>query len=218
MLFSVGTMVAQQSHVVTYDGDANASSKRPHFAGALIAVDFGGPAAERATTLFRHLGARRFNVGHNPCVSPEKVIVCVRIEQGTPIQASGSGQSASYGSHGGFSSGGSFSGQFYPITLRVFLVENEGATYKTVPLGEAMCFASSGSGSEYSSSYGNNGGGSYYSSSSGGLSIDPAVKQDMDMLLLKGSLAHSLDKFLSWGVQGGWIPGADLTVKNAFAH
>lgn len=217
MLFSVGSAVAQ-SHVVTYEGDANASSRRPDFTHATIAIDFGGPAAEKATALFRHLGARRFNVGHNVCVSPETVIVCVRLEEGAPTQAAGSGYTSSYGSRGGFSTGASFSGEFVPITLKVFLVKNEGATYTTVPLGEAMCTASSGSGTEYSSSYGRNGGGSYQSSSSGGLSINPAVNQDMDMLLEKGSLAHSLDKFLSWGVQGGWIPGADQTVKIAFAQ
>jgi hypothetical protein len=219
-LFTATTTPAQESHIVTYEGTPGASSKRPDFTNALIAIDFTGPAADSATTMFRRLGAKRFNVGENPCIAPETVI-CVRLIKGNPMQSTSYGTSSAYGTRGGFSTNGSFSGQLYPITLRVSIVDyNDGSTRPTIPLGEATCLAPAGSGSEWSSSYGRNGGGSYQSSSSGNLdsTIGIAVAHDLDALLLKGSLKNSLRKFLAWGTSAQWIPGANDTVRKYFAQ
>ncbi len=220
VFFSTGATSAQESHIVTYEGKSDASSKRPDFTNTLIAIDFSGTAAETATAMFRRLGANRFNVGSNPCIAPENVI-CVRFSQESPIQSTSYGTTSSYGGRGGFSASGSFNGQLYPITLHVFLVVyNDGVTRPTIPLGDATCLAPAGSGSEWSSSYGRNGGGNYQSSSSGGLdsTIGVAISHDLDALLLKGSLRNSLRKFLAWGTNAQWIPGANDTVHKYFAQ
>jgi hypothetical protein len=219
ILMSAAVLVAQetQNHIVTYEGGADANSHRPDFAGATIAIDFEGPAARKAVDLFHHLGATHFVIGHNPCVSSTPVdVVCVRIIQGIP----GSAQSSNYGSHGGISTGGSSSGQLTPIILTVFLVEyNDGATRPTIPLGDAMCYASSGSGSEWSSGSGKSGSWSYMSSSTTDLSgsnSGVAIAQDLDALLMKMSWKNSLSKFLAMGNNAGWIPGANETVAEHF--
>ena len=222
VLLSVGIALAQASHVVTYEGDANANSKRPNFKGTLIAVDFPGQTATETTSLFRHLGARRFNVGTNPCIVGETV-VCVRITVGEPIQSSGSGMISGYSGHGGYSTGGSFSGQLYPITLTVFLVvydPNDGGNRPTILLGQATELAPAGSGSSFSSSYGSHGGGMYNTSDSNDLSatIGVAVEHDLNALLLRGSFKNVVKKFCALGTEAQWIPGANETVKKYFAQ
>ena len=221
ILMSAAVLVAQdsQNHIVTYEGGVNASTHRPNFTNATIAIDFEGPAARKATDLFYRLDARHFVVGHNVCVSTVTV-VCVRIVKGASEQVSGSSQSSNSGNRGGITTGGSSSGELTPITLTVFIVDyNNGAIRPTIPLGDATCNASSGSGSEWSSGSSQSGSWSYMSSSTTELSASNsgvAISQDLDSLLMKMSWKNSLSKFLAMGTNAGWIPGADVTVAMYF--
>ena len=89
-LFSVGIAIAQQAQIVHYDAPEKASSKRPDFKGAVIAIDFGGTAAINAQAYFMKLGARDFVKGNNPCVV-DRTIICVRTSVGSPMQLSSYG-------------------------------------------------------------------------------------------------------------------------------
>lgn len=209
---------AQEARIVHYDTSANASSKRPDFKGAVIAIDFGGTAALNAKTLFVKLGATDFVEGKNPCVIAHTV-VCVRFSEGESVQSSSYGGISNYGGHGGYSSNGSFSGTLTPISLTVFLVvydPNDGGNRPTIMLGQASALAPAGSGSEWSSSYGRGAAGTYYSGGTSdlGATIGTAVNQDLNALLSK----NLFNKFLAWGTYAKWVPGADATVKDTFAN
>ncbi len=208
-------LAAQEARIVHYDADAKADSKRPDFKGSVIAIDFDGTTAVTAKALFMKLGARNFSEGKNPCVIGQTVI-CVRVSVGNPMQASSNGQISGYGGSG-YTTGGSFSGQLYPINLDVFLVvynKDDGGDRPTIPLGRASCLAPAGSGSSFSSSYGRNGGGTYSSNDSSDLNatMGNAVNQDLTRLLSR----NVLGQFLAWGTYAKWLPGADTAVKNAF--
>ncbi len=215
VLLGVGTVLAQEANIIHYDAGTKTDSRRPDFRGAVIAFDFGGTTAVNAKALFMKLGARDFSEGKNPCTISQSVI-CVRISVGGPMQVSSSGQIGGYGS-GGYYSGGSFSGNLYPINLDVFLIKYDkenGGDRQTVPLGHAQCFASAGSGSSFSASYGSRGGGSSYSTESSDLdaTIGNAVRQDLNRLLSR----NAVSQFLAWGTYAKWLPGADAAVENTF--
>jgi hypothetical protein len=214
-LFETGIALAQEASIVHYDADAKADSKRPDFKGALIAIDFGGTSAVSAKDLFMKLGARDFVEGKNTCVYQHDLI-CVRVSVGSPMQVSSSGQIGGYG-RGGYQSGGSFSGDLYPINLDVFLVKydkDNGGERPTLPLGHAQCLAPAGSGSSFSSSYGGRGGGTYSSNDTSDLNatIGNAVRQDLNRLLSR----NAFSQFMAWGTYVKWFPGADTAVKDAF--
>jgi len=215
VLFCAGIALAQEARVIHYDADAKADSKRPDFKGALIAIDFGGTSAVSAKDLFMKLGARDFVEGRNPCVFGH-TLVCVRISVGGAMQVASSSQMGGYGGNG-YQSGGSFNGSLYPINLDVFLVkydEKNGGERPTVPLGHSQCLAPAGSGSSFSSSYGNRGGGTYYESDSSDLNatIGNAVRQDLNRLLSR----NAFSQFMAWGTYSKWFPGADTEITNAF--
>jgi hypothetical protein len=215
ILLSVGVALAQDSRIVHYDTDASASSKRPDFKGALIAIEFGGTVGMNAKALFMKLGARDFVQGDNPCVIARDV-VCAQVTVGEP--QAGTFYSQTNGGGGfGFSVGGSFSGEAYPITLHVLLIkyDKENRRQQTpIELGEAMSLAQVGSGTSYSSSYGRHGGGSSSSSSTTSLNgtMGGAADQDVNRLLHHNGLV----RFFSGGAYAKWVPGADSAVKEAF--
>jgi len=212
---ATGVALAQQAQIVHYDADAKADSKRPDFKGALIAIDFVGTSAVSAKDLFMKLGARDFVEGKNPC-DYSRTLICVRISVGSPMQVSSSGQIGGYGGSG-YQTGGSFSGNLYPINLDVFIVKydkDNGGERPTLPLGHSQCLAPAGSGSSFSSSYGSRGGGTYYASDSSDLNatMGNAVGQDLNRLLSR----NAFSQFMAWGTFGKWFPGADTAVKDAF--
>lgn len=214
-IFTTNNAIAQ-AHIVHYDTSGKIDSKRPDFKNTVVAIDFGGTAAVNAKTLFMKLGVKDFSEGNKPCVI-DQTVICMSINVGAPMNVSSYGGGSGYTNNGGSYNQSSFSGKLYPINVTVELIERhkDGST-NVVPLGSASCLAPAGSSSEWISNSGRRGGGSFNASATSGLDSTMGLAVNKDIThLLDPSLMRRL---FATGTYAKWLPGADTSVKAAFAE